>query len=252
MNPVAMLMYNSTDAQLELSKEAVASVLDQDILTVLWIANNGSTAPTGVWLDELLEKYPERVVVWTLPVNTAPTKVTNDLFRFIFNKPDGDYILGVPNDIVLPSNAYSQMLKWPRGIVTASQTGDVNFPRIEEARVVSDQTPLAVGLIRRWAWKALVDKDGFFLNEKFFHYASDLDFALRISACGIRGIQLDLQYWHSGSASWRMGDPIIARRITDQANVDRETFERIYGFPVSSPLYAERCGDINFRGEGKE
>lgn len=250
-----MLVFNTTDAQLELTKEAVASVLDQDIPTVLWIVNNGSTAPTGVWLDGLLEQHPERVVVWTLPVNTSPVHVTNNMFRFIFGKSECDYILGVPNDVVLPRHFYRELLKWPRGIVTASQTQDkeaVHFDKGERTvAAVSECTPMAVALIRSWVHSALVEKDGYFLDPRFNFYCSDCDLALRIAACGIRGVQLNLSYYHFCSASHRLADPVIGKRITDQAYIDRASFERKWSFSVDAPEYGQACGDINFRGVGQ-
>lgn len=248
MNAVAMLVFDSTDEQFQLTKAAVMSVLDQDIPVNLWIVDNGSTyEPTKKWLIDISCRCFARVQLVINPENKSPVRVTNRLFAYLFSKSDCEYILGLPNDVVLPPNSYSEMLKWPRGIVTASATGDKNHTIITNAVAVSDQTPLAVGLIRQWAWQALVAKDGFFLNERFWHYASDLDFALRISACGIRGIQLNLQFWHHGSASWRLAAPGIQNR----GDEDRSTFESLWGFTVSSGEYAQRCGDINFRGESK-
>lgn len=245
MNAVAMLVFDSTDEQFQLTKAAVISVLNQDIPVNLWIVDNGSTyEPTRAWLDDLAARCCNHVFVVRNPENQSPVRVTNRIFAYLFSKSDCDYILGLPNDVVLPPNAYSEMLKWPRGIVTASATEDKNHPTITNAVAVSDQTPLAVGLIRKWAWQALVSKDGFFLNERFWHYASDLDLALRISACGIRGIQLNLQFWHHGSASWRLA----ASGIQNKGDQDRSTFESIWGFMVSSEEYSIRCGDINFRG----
>ena len=57
---------------------------------------------------------------------------------------------------------------------------------------------MAVMLTRKWAYDALIAKDGFFLDEGFFMYASDCDMALRMASCGIRGVQLDVPYWHYG------------------------------------------------------
>ena len=91
--------------------------------------------------------------------------------------------------------------------MTASQTEDRGFPRFDHARAVSENTPMAVMMTRRWVYDALVVKDGYFFDEGFFNYASDCDLALRLAACGIRGVQLDMQYYHYGSASHRLAPP---------------------------------------------
>jgi len=49
----------------------------------------------------------------------------------------------------------------------------------------------------------VVAEYGYFLDEGFWFYGSDCDLALRMAALGIRGVQLDLPYWHYGSASWK-------------------------------------------------
>jgi hypothetical protein len=69
-----------------------------------------------------------------------------------------------------------------------------------------------------------------------------------MAACGIRGVQLNLPYFHHGSASWRQASPYVAKAITDQADVDRATFERKWGFRVDDERYGECARDINFRG----
>jgi GT2 family glycosyltransferase len=248
MNAVAMLAYNTTDKQLELTINAVQSVLTQDIPTHLWIVNNGSTEPTAKYFDTLLDEFPERVSVITNQFNVPPVKATNALFHMLFNHREVEYVLGVPNDVVLPLNAYSEMLKWPRGIVTATQTGEIDFPRYDKATALSECTPMAVALIRKWVFDALIDKDGYFLDPRFEFYASDCDLALRIAACGIRGVQLDFQYWHYCSASHRLAAPGVARGVTLQADVDRRHFEEKWGFSVTDEAYGQSCGNINFRG----
>jgi len=72
--------------------------------------------------------------------------------------------------------------------------------------------------------------------------------ALRMSACGIIGVQLDLQYWHSNSASWRLATPDAAIEITQQADKDRAVFREKWGFNVSDPQYGECARDLNFLG----
>lgn len=251
MNVVTLLCYNTTDKQLELTKNAITSVLNQTIPTHLLVVDNGSTQPTGEWLNTLPIEYPERVSIIRNEVNQPPVKVSNKVLELMFETKGYDYVLGMPNDVILPPNFYEQCLRWPRGIVTASMTEDIHFPVVEEAKAVSECTPLCVALIRSWAYQALMDKDGFFLDPRYDLYASDCDWALRLAACGIRGIQLDLPYWHYGSASHRLAAPGVGKGITNQADEDRRRFEAKWGFSVTDERYGQSCGDINFRGVGQ-
>ena len=90
-------------------------------------------------------------------------------------------------------------------------------------------------------------KDNFFFDPRFFNYCSDCDLALRMAACGIRGVQLDLAYYHYGSASWRMLPPEEGQQQTAQADRDREAFEAKYGFRVDAYEYGAMARDLNFR-----
>lgn len=242
---VLMIVYNN----LELTKDAVASVLAQDIGPLdLTIIDNGSTDGTGDWLREFFTDDASTIWKGFHSENRSPIKIVNQLLPVIFGRGHTK-VLGVPNDVVLPPNFYRELERWPRGIITASMTSERSFPMFEESKAVSENTPLAAGIVRKWAHDALVDRFGYLFDEGFFHYASDCDLALRMAACGIRGIQLDIQFWHHGSASWRLAPEAIGRAITNQADVDRSYFFKKWGFGVADPAYGEMAGDINFRGE---
>ena len=120
---------------------------------------------------------------------------------------------------------------------------------VREATAVSECTPMAVMLMRKWAHDAIVSQYGHFLDEGFVHYASDCDLALRMAGCGIHGVQLDIPFWHYGSATWRLAPEAEGRAMVQQADIDRDYFERKWGFRVDDPLYGQSAADINFRGE---
>jgi GT2 family glycosyltransferase len=241
MNPVVMITYNN----LYYTKMAIDSALAQDIPIDLVVVNNGSTDGTRQWLSDLATMV-ENVTVIHLDRNESPIKVFNGIAKTIFaNSP---YLLGMPNDVKLPPNCYSEMLKWPRGFVSASDIGQ-NEPETRPARAVSENTPMAVMLIRSWAHQALIAKDGYFFDERFFHYGSDCDLALRMAACGIRGVQLDLPFYHYGSASLRLADPFTQERLGRGANEDRRKFVEKWGFEVTSLEYGKMASDPNWRGE---
>jgi hypothetical protein len=247
---VLFLCYNRTPEQLELSQQALDSVLAQDIGPMdIYIVNNGSTEPTKQWLNSLLPGKDENCVQAVhYAENRSPLLIANEMSRKIYEHYD--YVLGVPNDVILPPNAYRLMNEWPRGFISATPVEAGSHPEpVETARAVSECTPMCVMLTRKWAHDAIVAKDGYFFDEKMFLYASDCDLALRMAACGIRGVQLDIPFWHYRSAHWRLLPPLEGRKETLKADADRAYFKLKWGFACDSPEYGERGRDINFRGE---
>ena len=244
MNPVVMICYEN----IELTKDAVASVFAQDVPVYLTLVDNGCTDGTAEWARSLEVPVIHEMEVIRYDRNTSPVAVANFLMKQIFR--ESEYVMFVPNDVVLPVCAYRQFLRWPRGIVTGSQT-DAKANISEPGHVssaVNECTPMAVVLFRRWAYEALIAKDGMFFDERLRHYCSDCDLALRVSACGIRGIQTDLIYWHYGSASHRLSSPEVGVALRREADEDRRRFTDKWGFAVTAYEYGQCAVDINFRG----
>jgi len=248
MNAVLFTIYDTTAEQFALTKAAFESIQAQDIPVKVYVLNNGSTwSETLVWIEQIRQN--NNVFMFrSESVNKSPIFLANRYLWYLFveNEDWDDYhhVLCVPNDVVLPPNLYREFLRFPRGIVTGSMT-DGSLGIIDRATAVNECTPLAVCLIRKWAHDALVAKDGYFFDPKFFMYASDCDFALRLAACGIRGVQLDIQYWHYGSASHRLGKH---GEGAYGADADRDYFRSKWGFAVDDPQYGEKARDINFLG----
>lgn len=244
VNLIVMIAYNG----LELTKQAVKSALAQDVDALhVKVINNGSTDGTKEWLDGQVKIY-RQLSARHLRRNISPTQIANGEINATFDFDGEGHILAIPNDVILPPNLYTEMLRWPRGFVTASMTGTALYPTVYYGQAISENTPMAVVLIRRWAYMALVAKDGYFLDEGFFHYASDNDLALRMAACGIRGVQLENQYWHYSSATLKLAPREEHLAMCQQADKDREYFEKKWGFKVTDPKYGEMARDINFRG----
>ncbi len=246
MNSVLMICYNNLD----LTKQAVESVLRQTIPIHLTFIDNGSTDDTAKWCKESLLPLPD-VDVFTLPSNTQVAKVSNEYLRDIFQVHP--HVLGVPNDVILHPTLYEEFLKWPRGMVTGSEIKDRSAYDEYVSRfilpttAVSENTPMAVILVRRWAYEAIMARDGYFMDEGYFHYASDCDLALRMATCGIRGVQLSTPYWHYGSASHRLAVMDEAQKARVQADADRSYFLRKWGFKVDSLEYGKVANDPNFK-----
>jgi len=241
MNPVVMVAYNN----LELTKKAVESVFSQDIPVNLYFVDNGSSDGTWEWILTQDIFYTRRY-----GRNESPVKIANFMAQLIFK--ENDYMLGVPNDVVLPKNCYRELLRYPRAFVCASDVGQnmdaVNQSESVESQAVNECTPFAVMLIRKWGYDALVAKDGYFFDRNFVHYASDCDMALRMAACGIRGIQTNVPFWHFGSATWRLASEEERKAMLEQADKDRSYFENKWKFRCDSLEYGQRPADINFKG----
>lgn len=258
---VLMCFYN----QLALTKIAVESMLAQDVEggVHLFLVNNGSTDGTREWLDSIAG---EHVTVSHMFENTSPVKIANMWLGSLFSSGH-KHVLTAPNDIIAPPNLYREMLRWPRGLVSAWMTGDINFPRDMVSKAVHEEAHLSVCLIRSWVYEALVAKDGSYFDEitqveerdvsgkvivpqkGYFFYASDCDLKLKFQACGIHGLQLDILCWHYGSASWRLAPPAEGRAMNEQADRDRAYFTKKWGFAIGDPQYGVAGTDVNWRGE---
>lgn len=242
MNAVILTCYDTTPKQLELTKKALESALAQDIPVDVFVYDNGSTQD----VQSLVTRYPD-VACRRSEENDSPVKVANERLGVLFHTYGRDYVLTIPSDVVIPPNLYREFLRWPRGVVTASMTEGTYTPCVE-SKAISECTPLCVVMWRRWVYDAVVAKDGFFFDPRYEFYCSDCDLALRMSACGIRGVQLDLTYTHFGSASHRLATPEVGDKIRAQADVDRAAFADKWGFRVFEQQYVDYANDINFRG----
>ncbi len=247
---VLFFCYNRTTEQLELSNQALDSVLSQDIGPLdIHIINNSSTEPTKQWLNSLLPCKGEHCIqAIHYAENRSPLLISNEMSRKIYEHYD--YMLGVPNDVILPPNCYSELLKFPRGFVSATPVEDCPqfVPEVKQGRAISTNTPMCVMLTRKWSWEAVVSTYGYFFDPNFQFYASDCDLALRMAACGIVGVQTDVIFWHYRSATLRLAPPEKRREMEIQADSDRSYFQRKWGFPVTDAKYGQTAADINFRG----
>jgi GT2 family glycosyltransferase len=220
---VAMVAYNN----LELTKKALASVFAQDVGPLeIWFVDNGSTDGTREWVEKKCQP-PDRFHFIHHDTNCSPVKIGNELAAQIFAAGHRK-ILGVANDVILPPYIYRLMNACPHGIVCATETDQDPPPVVKEVSIVNENIAMAVNLLRRWAYDALIEQDGYFLDEGYFHYVSDTDLSLRMLRDGIRAAQLNLQFWHYGSATWKLA--LDKREQLEQADRDREYFAKKWGF----------------------
>lgn len=258
---VILLAYDQVPEQHNLTVQALETVLKQDIgpLDLLLIDNGSPLETTRVHFQMLRDLYVDRMDethIHTMPLkqNMPPVRVINRALNYWYMKGHSK-VLCVPNDVMIPPNFYRLLNQWPRGLVTASEIRDVDeyFRHIawwnSPVQAVSENTPMSATLVRKWFYDALVARDGMYFDEEMENYASDCDLALRMATCGLRGVQLNVPYWHYGSASWKLLPQDDGRKITDQADIDREYFFQKWGFRVFDEQYVASALDINFRGE---
>ena len=257
MNPILLLCYNTTSAQLNLAKLCVESIFLQTIPVHLLLVDNGSHPEIGTkeWLGSLTAPAPHRLELRCHKENLPPTSIVNRECRAIFAL-GAKHVLGVPSDTILPPYCYEQLLACSsRGFVTAFMDSP-EPPRVPESlpdypsplpavNVIHSDIHTSVMLTRKWAVDALVEKDGYFLDEGMFMYASDVDLKLRMAACGFRGAQTDLRVWHYSSACWRLAKPEVGGAIHVQADKDRDHFATKWGFAIGTPGHIAALARLN-------
>ena len=249
MNPaVLMPIYNTTAEQLRLCQQDLESVLSQDIGPLdIFLVDDGSLPETGTreWLAGLGDQVCGHTIHLHLEAaNNGPLKAINSLLKSIFGPgSDCETVLAINSDVILPSNIYREMARWPEGIVSARVSYDLNFRRVEQATLLSKEAVLSpVTLIRKSAYQTLIDADGYFFDEQFFLYSSDNDLLYRMRLLGIKGAVLDIEHYHYESACHRLAKPEVASSIIDHAIKDAAYFVRKWGGPPRQETFNKPFG----------
>ncbi len=236
-NAMIVTIYDRTEAQYELSVQTVKSAQAQDVPADLFILDNGSTCEaTKRILPQL------GVPVFYFPENGSPTSRANYYLGLLFAE-GYENILAFPNDVIAPPNLYRKLLEWPQGIVCPGMHG-TNPPAIMEEGIkrIHGDCHMSVSMIRKSAYDVLMEKDGYFLDEGMFMYASDCDLKVRVCDYGIPTAQLDILCWHYGGASHRL--VIDNKGIYRQADKDRDYFTKKWGFAIGSDEYSARLASL--------
>jgi hypothetical protein len=230
-------------------------VLAQDIPVDIYLIDNGSiddgflvSESTKNWTDRLQEQIEvseQYLQVVTYPINISPVKLSNEWMERLF--AEYETVLGIPNDVVAPPNLYSELLRWPHGVVTAGMHG-AKPPIVmthEEVKRVHGDVHLSVPMVRKSAYEALIEKDGYFFDPHFFMYCSDCDLKVRLAQVGISTAQTNLLCWHYGGASHRLGHQSQVQLVNDRTWADREYFDRKWGWGIGSPEYNAIIAKLN-------
>jgi GT2 family glycosyltransferase len=216
-NAAVMLTYNN----LELTKEAVASVYRQDIPVTLLVIDDVSSDGTREWLQS--SEFPGIAKLHT--TNRGATAGYNEGLRFWFENTSVNHVLTMNNDIILPSWYFRTLLSCGRDLISGYTTDDMN--EIVSPKPHGDAVQggnYGAWLQSRHAWDVVGPFD-----ESMIFYASDCDYGVRAHRKGIVQSEIFLPYYHFGSATLRKADPESCRRMEIQADADRAVFQSKWG-----------------------
>lgn len=222
MTPVIMPVRNS----LELTKRAVASVLEQDVPVQLRVIDNGSVDGTARWLQSQIP----RVMSWTfrpgLGVSASWNFALTDAFR------TADHALVVNNDVVLRPDTLRELMADGGPFVTAVSVDNIAGIQTEFVKNVRPHPDFSCFLIRKAVWETVGPFD-----ESMVHYCSDGDYHLRMYRAGFEAYTIGIPFFHYASGTLKTATEIDRIQINAQADRDRETFFKKHGVKIGSPEY---------------
>lgn len=220
VHPVLMLCRNA----LELTKRAVASVLEQDIPVMLHVVDNNSTDGTPEWLqDSGVEHTTFRPPLgvsagWNFGLVNA------------FRKADHCFVIN--NDVCLKPENMRELLEDGGGFVTGVSVDNMEALSQDWRKAPRPHPDFSNFLIRKSVW----EKVGAF-DESMSLYASDADYHIRMHQAGFVAYTIGIPFYHYASGTLKSSSDYERNRISRQADKDRETFAAKWGCEVGSPAY---------------
>lgn len=246
---IAAVAHNNLD----LTEAAIESFLAQDIGSVrVLVVNNESTDNTAPWLVyahrqwsvESIHIYPQQGVA----------HAWNRALEYLFGpRVEADRVLVCNNDVRLRSDAYTMLDRESAPFVTGVGTddeGELGVPiRLRLSDRFSSNSEFVVDCERRPHPDFscfLIRRDCYSLVGPFdenyrIAFAEDADYHVRMSLQHICAYCIDLPFYHvgGGSQTIKRATDIEAQLISEQAERNRQYFERKWGFEVASPEYYE-------------
>ena len=244
MNPVLILSHNT----LALTKRCVESCLAQDCGDiVISLIDNDSKDSTWEWAKTI----PNPRILTQFSPQIGVSAGWNVGLRNLFEDEDEEHVLVVNSDVILPPFFYRHLLAQHAAFVTGTSVGSMDEIATEPGAIMLTEAPDLSGfLISKEAWERIGPFD-----ESLVHYCGDTDYHLRAWRQGIHLHRANVNFYHERSSTLRLASPRDRRLIELQADADRETFLRKWGFPTWSPEYAKAFSPETFgidRSEVKE
>lgn len=228
LHPVVMLVRNA----LELTQQAVDSVLKQDVPVILHIIDNDSTDGTSLWLEEHPE--PNLYGETFRPALGVSSGWNYGISRALKNS---DHVFVVNNDVLLRPDTLRALLEDGGDFVTAVSVDNPGGAFGEWRKAPRPHPDFSCYLIRKAVWKTV----GMF-DESMALYASDADYHLRMHQAGIEAYTIGIPFYHYASGTLKFAKPTEKSRIQRQADKDRKTFEEKWGCEVGSTEYYSLFG----------
>jgi len=222
MNPVLMLCHNA----LPMTKRAVGSVLAQDIFVDLLCIDNDSADGTyeHLTVNPMLRVHRARPQL-------GVSKGWNWGLGYFFDQ-GCTHVLVVNNDVQLRPDTYRELLADGGGFVTGISVDKLE--QIEEhfKKSIVPHPDFSCFLIRRSVWETVGNFD-----DTMKHYASDLDYHLRMHYMGVPAYSIGLPFLHDRSSTLNYSSFPDRIEIQNQAHYDRLRFAQKWGVGVGTDEY---------------
>lgn len=217
-----------------MTRNCIRSLRAQDVPVHILAIDNGSSDGCSALLRSLAG--PDLTLV-THAKRQDLNRVWNWALDLAFNSMQLDYALVVNNDTVLREDTYRLLRDDGSLFVTAVGQSDpvegtVRLP-LEELQLTRRPHPdFSCFLIRRECWERVGKFD-----ECFHAYCADGSYHLRMHRAGIGAWSLPIPFQHIASGTIKNASNALRDQINREAEEDRATFERMYGFAVGSDAY---------------
>lgn len=222
MNRVLMLVRNN----LELTKRAIQSVLDQDIPVTLYVVDNDSAPEIRDFLRE------SKVLSWRMTPAKGVSASWNFGLDYLFETAQCKHVVVVNNDVELRHDTVRELIEDHGLFVTAVSVDNPDQLQWDGVIRKRPHPDFSCFKIRREVWQTVGKFD-----ESMVHYCSDGDYHLRMHQAGIEAYTIGIPFFHYASGTLKSADPDEKATILKQADADRDAFAKKWGCRIGSPEY---------------
>lgn len=210
-----------------LTKRCLDSVLAQDIPCQPFVILNGSQDCAAV-----VRSYGRRITSIAHFEAVSLNSVWNTALTMVFDSLKLEHVLVINNDVILRPDTYSLLLADGGGFVTGVGVDSMDQTHVIHPESKSPHPTFSCFLIHKWVW----EKVGKF-DERYWAFASDCQYHLRMDRMGIDAYQIDVPFYHEGSGTMKHMSNEDRDALQKRADADRDEFVRQHGFSIASPEY---------------